>query len=103
MREMNKILQEIDDWVDQKYKEIRSTGNRRNEIKKAVKDIACKDPEIADVIKIRLLRKLYEDDAELVVAEEREIELRKKEKKKQVELIVLFLLGWFVGEILVKM
>lgn len=104
---MRKLLKQIDDWIDQKYEEIKKSENMLNEMRKVINEISKEDASLAIVVQNRLINKAIKEDYELLhkeIDDEEQVEsVTRKEKEKQMKFILLFLLGWFIGEILVKM
>nr|DAZ28558.1 MAG TPA: hypothetical protein [Caudoviricetes sp.] len=104
---MRKLLKQIDDWIDQKYEEIKKSENMLNEMRKVINEISKEDASLAIVVQNRLINKAIKEDYELlhkeIDDEEQAESVTRKEKEKQMKFILLFLLGWFIGEILVKM
>lgn len=104
---MRKLLKQIDDWIDQKYEEIKKSENMLNEMRKVIIEISKEDARLAIVVQNRLINKAIKEDYELlhkeIDDEEQAESVTRKEKEKQMKFILLFLLGWFIGEILVKM
>lgn len=104
---MRKLLKQIDDWIDQKYEEIKKSENMLNEMRKVINEISKEDASLAIVVENRLINKAIKEDYELlhkeIDDEEQAESVTRKEKEKQMKFILLFLLGWFIGEILVKM
>lgn len=104
---MRKLLKQIDDWIDQKYEEIKKSENMLNEMRKVINEISKEDARLAIVVQNRLINKAIKEDYELlhkeIDDEEQAESVTRKEKEKQMKFILLFLLGWFIGEILVKM
>ncbi len=59
MRELRKIVEE---WIDNKYDEIRATGRILHEIDRMVSGASCEEQVLAAYVKYKLLKKAKEKD-----------------------------------------
>ena len=57
---MKDLFNKIDDWVDKKYSDIRTSGEIMKGIERTVQEIGWEDPNLAFSIKKRLMKKAIE-------------------------------------------